>query len=223
MQLLGATDDIISYNLFAYCGNNPITGYDPEGTVDIGNIFKGGWWMAVGVTAMVVGVSVLTCGVAAPAMLAIAGVTIAAGAATTVNGVSELGEAATGHNFVLENAFKNDKKAYDIYAHSTAALAEIGTLICGGWLGANAPRISAYNNIENYQFTKTISDAKHAARAYNDSVLLKKMVIKYGEMTKDSFGYVFSAMGQMNNGNEKLWRLGVNITEQLVWHWGHGF
>ena len=41
-------------------------------------------------------------------------------------------------------------------------------------------------------------------------------------MSKDSFGYVFSAIGAVD-GKEKLWRLGVNIAKELVWHWGHGF
>ena len=29
--LLGANEDILAYNLFAYCGNNPVNGYDPSG------------------------------------------------------------------------------------------------------------------------------------------------------------------------------------------------
>lgn len=95
-------------------------------------------------------------------------------------------------------------------------------LVCGGWLKANVPRIKAYKNIENYQYTKTISDAKHMSRPYANSVLTQKEVIKYGKMTKDPFGYVFSTMGSVN-GKVKLWRLGVNIGEKLIWHWGHGF
>ncbi len=133
---LGANGDFINYNLFAYCGNNPVTGYDPNGTLDWGNLFKGSSWLAAGVTAIAVGVSVLTCGVAAPAMMAVAAVTVAAGAATAVNGVSELGEAATGHNFMRDDVFRGNAKAYNIYVHTTAAVAEIGTMVCGGWLKA---------------------------------------------------------------------------------------
>ena len=33
--LLGANGDLISYNLFTYCSNNPVMGYDPSGC---------GWW-----------------------------------------------------------------------------------------------------------------------------------------------------------------------------------
>lgn len=86
----------------------------------------------------------------------------------------------------------------------------------------NAPRIKAYNNIQNYNYTDTISDVTHMSRPYANSVLTQKQVIKYGKMTKDSFGYVFSAMGSVN-GKEKLWRLGINTAKGLVWHWGHGF
>ena len=37
---LGAEDEILGYNLFAYCGNNPVMGYDPEGTWSWGKIRK---------------------------------------------------------------------------------------------------------------------------------------------------------------------------------------
>lgn len=222
MSYLGADGDFISYNLYAFCENNPVTGYDPAGTFNWGNLFRGSSWLAIGVTAIAVGVSVLTCGVAAPAMMAVAGVTVAAGAATAVNGVSELGEAVTGHNFMRDDVFAGNSNAYNTYAISTAAVSHIGTIACGGWLKANKPRIEAYNNIENYQYTKTISDANHMSRPYANSVITQKNVIKFGKMTKDSFGHVFSATGSLN-GEEKLWRLGVNTQKKLVWHWGHGF
>ena len=203
---------LTSYNLFAYCGNNPVMGYDPYGTFDWSSFGKGAGWLAIGITAICVGVSVLTYGVAAPAMMAVAAVTVTAGALTAVNGVSELGEAATGHNFVRDDVFRGNEKAYDVYSNTTAAVAEIGTAICGGWTAKNAPRIKAYNNIQNYNYTDTISDVTHMSRPYANSVLTQKQVIKYGKMTKDSFGYVFSAMGSVN-GKEKLWRLGINTAK----------
>ena len=115
---------LTSYNLFAYCGNNPVMGYDPYGTFDWSSLGKGAGWLAIGITAICVGVSVLTCGVAAPAMMAVAAVTVTAGALTAVNGVSELGEAATGHNFVRDDVFRGNEKAYDVYSNTTAAVAE---------------------------------------------------------------------------------------------------
>lgn len=113
-----------------------------------------------------------------------AAVTVTAGALTAVNGVSELGEAATGHNFVRDDVFRGNEKAYDVYSNTTAAVAEIGTAICGGWTAKNAPRIKAYNNIQNYNYTDTISDVTHMSRPYANSVLTQKQVIKYGKMTK---------------------------------------
>ena len=176
---LGTGSNLTGYNLFVYCGNNPVTGYDPAGTLDWGNLFKGSGWLAVGVTAIVVGVSVLTCGVAVPAIMAVAAVTVAAGAATAVNGVSELGEATTGHNFMRDDVFRGNAKASNTYAHTTAAVAEIGTMVCGGWLKVNAPRIEAYNNVQNYTYAD--GAAKHVGeRSYYDSTLLKKEIIKYG-------------------------------------------
>ena len=220
--LLSTGQSVLGHNAYAYCGNNPVMGYDPYGTFDWSSFGKGAGWLAIGITAICVGVSVLTCGVAAPAMMAVAAVTVTAGALTAVNGVSELGEAATGHNFVRDDVFRGNEKAYDVYSNTTAAVAEIGTAICGGWTAKNAPRIKAYNNIQNYNYTDTISDVTHMSRPYANSVLTQKQVIKYGKMTKDSFGYVFSAMGSVN-GKEKLWRLGINTAKGLVWHWGHGF
>ena len=220
--LLSTGQGVLGHNAYAYCGNNPVMGYDPYGTFDWSSFGKGAGWLAIGITAICVGVSVLTCGVAAPAMMAVAAVTVTAGALTAVNGVSELGEAATGHNFVRDDVFRGNEKAYDVYSNTTAAVAEIGTAICGGWTAKNAPRIKAYNNIQNYNYTDTISDVTHMSRPYANSVLTQKQVIKYVKMTKDSFGYVFSAMGSVN-GKEKLWRLGINTAKGLVWHWGHGF
>lgn len=155
-------------------------------------------------------------------MLAVAAITLTAGVATTVNGISEVGEAATGHNFMRDDVFQGNVTAYNAYTYTTAAVAQIGTAICGGWSAQNAPRIKAYNNIENYNYTDTISDATHMNRPYANSVLMQQQVIKYGKMSKDSFGHVFSAIGAVD-GKEKLWRLGVNIAKELVWHWGHGF
>lgn len=150
MSYLGAEGDFISYNLYAFCGNNPVTGYDPAGTFNWGNLFRGSSWLTIGVTAIAVGVSVLTCGVAAPAMMAVAGVTVAAGAATIVNGVSELGEAVTGHNFMRDDVFAGNSNAYNTYAISTAAVSHIGTIACGGWLKANKPRINTYKSMDTY-------------------------------------------------------------------------
>ena len=215
-------DSVQGKNLYQYCFNNPVNMEDEDG----------GWpkwvtginWLATGVTAVCIGISVLTCGVASPVMMAVATTTVVAGTATAVNGAAEIQESVTSKNFVKDKIFKGNEKAYNVYANTTAIVAELGSSVSGAWLVKNKPRIKAYNNIENYKYTKTISDAKHMKRKYNNSVLMQKQIIKYGKMAEDEFGngYVFSAKGYVN-GKERLWRLGVNVLEETVWHFGHGF
>ena len=215
-------DSVQGKNLYQYCFNNPVNMEDEDG----------GWpkwvtginWLATGVTAVCIGISVLTCGVASPVMMAVAATTVVAGTATAVNGAAEIQESVTSKNFVKDKIFKGNEKAYNVYANTTAIVAELGSSVSGAWLVKNKPRIKAYNNIENYKYTKTISDAKHMKRKYNNSVLMQKQIIKYGKMAEDEFGngYVFSAKGYVN-GKERLWRLGVNVLEETVWHFGHGF
>ena len=49
---LGADGTVISYNLFAYCGNNPVMGYDPGGMLDWGVIIDWG----INVFATIIGI-----------------------------------------------------------------------------------------------------------------------------------------------------------------------
>ncbi len=222
------SDDFIGTNLFAYCGNNPVIGYDPCGTFDWSSFGKGVSWLAIGVTAICVGVSVLTCGVAAPAMAAIAAATVAAGTLTAVNGAAEIGAAATGYNFMKNGVFGGNEKAYNLYSHATAAAAEIGMAICGGWAAKNAPRIEAYNNIQNYTYGK--SAAKHMGeRSYYNSTLIQKQIIKYGSMTREGRGvYTFRIDGDAFYGlnlpsyayrsQSGVWELTVINARDLIGH-----
>ena len=138
-RISGIGGSIQGYNMFAYCMNNPVNMSDPTGNwPSWSNLLKGSAWLAVGITAVCVGVSVLTCGVATPAMMAVAAVTVGSGALTAVNGVAEIGEAFTGYNVVRDTVFSGNQKAYDIYANTTAAVAEVGTAVCGGWLKSSS-------------------------------------------------------------------------------------
>ena len=220
---LGADGTPLGYNLFAYCKNKPVMGYDPSGAFDWGSLAQGGGWLATGVAALVVGVSVLTCGVAAPAMMAVAAITVAAGAATAVNGVSEIGEAFTGYNAVRDGVFQGNSTAYNVYAYSTAAVAQVGAAICGGWMAKNAPRIEAYNNIQNYEYGN--SAARHIGqRSYYDSTLLQKQIIKYGNMTNEGNGvYTFRISGSSFNAvqqsmHQGTWELTVINSMKLIGH-----
>ena len=138
-QISGVGGDIVGCNMFAYCMNNPVNMSDPSGNwPGWSNLLKGSAWLAVGITAVCIGVSVITCGVAAPAMVAVAAVTAGAGALTAINGVAEIGEAFTGYNVVRDTVCSGNQKAYDIYANITAAVAEVGTAVCGGWLKSSS-------------------------------------------------------------------------------------
>ena len=63
--------------MFAYCGNNPVTGYDPTGEWDWGGFLVG---LAIAVASVVaVAVSVVTCGAATPLVTGIAAPALATG------------------------------------------------------------------------------------------------------------------------------------------------
>ena len=220
---LGADGTPLSYNLFAYCKNNPVMGYDPSGTFDWGSLAQGGGWLATGIAALVVGVSVLTCGVATPLMVGVALATAGAGALTVANGASEIGEAFTGYNVMRDGVFQGNATAYNAYAYSTAAVAQVGTAICGGWSAKNAPRIEAYNNIQNYKYAD--GAAKHIGqRSYYDSTLLQKQIIKYGSMTSEGNGvYTFRVAGSSFNVARQLmhqgtWELTTINSMKLIGH-----
>ena len=133
ISYLGENQDLDSYNLYAYCGNNPVMGYDPMGTWNWGTFFSGVNLLAVGVTAIAVAATVLSCGAAAPLMVAVAAVTVVAGAATAVNGVAEIVEAGTDYNFVRDGLMGGNEEAYETYKTTTQLVAEIGTMIVGGY------------------------------------------------------------------------------------------
>ena len=117
-------------NLFAYCGNNPITGYDPTGNFDFNKLIGGICLVLVGVAAVAaVAVSVASCGAAAaPASMAlIEAATAVAGYVTAVNGVSEIVESATGENPVRTIIFRGNREAYEDVTQIMAWIASAGT------------------------------------------------------------------------------------------------
>ena len=124
---LGAGGALLGYNLFAYCGNNPVMGYDPEGTVN----WKG-FWCGVGITAIGAGIIVATvltggtalavgAGIAAGVAVTGSGALITCGAATEepivfdVSGTNDATDVKTGYSFVLD--FDSDSLIVDVYQH----------------------------------------------------------------------------------------------------------
>ena len=138
---LAVDGDVISYNLFAYCGNNPVMGSDPTGEWDWGTFLNGASLIATGAMAIAAAATVLTCGAAAPLMVAVATVTASAGVLTVANGAAEVTESVTGYNVIRDGAFGGDEAAYNTYRDSTKFIAEVGTSICGAYYSAKSGNV----------------------------------------------------------------------------------
>jgi len=105
---------------------------------------SGGWkgWTLIGgigrvlsgVIAVVVGAALLIGGGPVGWMI-VAGVTVGAGVLTTVNGAADIGEYATGYNFMRDGLFNDvlgwSDTAYNWYAGITEGVAIAGSLACG--------------------------------------------------------------------------------------------
>jgi len=126
---------LTSYNLFAYCGNNPVMGYDPYGTFDFWGFAKGVGRIVTGIAAVAAGVAVCVAG--APFLTTIAAVaTIATGALTIINGAADIQQSITGDNFVRDTVFNGNQADYDVYSRATEMAAVIGTAICGKYVSS---------------------------------------------------------------------------------------
>ena len=225
-------ETINGLNLYAYCLNNPIIYSDPYGTWSWSSFWRGLGYIITGVGAIVAGALVMASGVALVPMLIAAGVTIGAGALTTINGAAEIGEAIGGYNYMKDGVFGGNATAYNIYAGITDGIAMIGFIICGAWLKVNAPRIQAYKNIASYEFSGTLSKSDHLARSYQQSTLLQKNIIKFGKMVKETPGrYRFTIDGSFSIGwvsygigksvqHPVMWKIVVDITKQIIYHAG---
>ncbi len=197
-------------NLYCYCNNDPVNMVDPSGHDWEWNTFwKGVGYLFTGVGAIVAGALVIASGVATWPMLLVAGVTIGAGALTTINGVSEVVDAGTGYNFVKDSMFGGNSSVYNTYETITGTVATLGSLVCGGWYRYNMPRIQAYNNISSYDYGK--SAGQHLGeRSYYNSMLLKKQIIKYGKMFNEGKGvFTFKIGGTSFNAVTQLYHLGT--------------
>ena len=133
ISYLGANGDLIGYNLYAYCSNNPVMGYDPYGTFDLWGFVKGVGRIVTGIAAVAAGVAVCVAG-APIAIIAVATVTIAAGVLTTANGAADIQQSASGDNFARDMVFGGNQTAYDIYSGVVDTIAIVGTAICGNYL-----------------------------------------------------------------------------------------
>ena len=129
-----------------------ISGYAPEWLVSIGRV-------ATGIFAVAMSIAVFTSGVALAPMIIVAAITLAAGGLTVVNGIADIQQSISGNNFERDWLFNGDQRNYNLYAGVTEVAAIIGSIVCGGWLKLNQPRIQAYKNVGSYDFSGTLSKA----------------------------------------------------------------
>ena len=127
---LGADGTLTGYNLYSYCGNNPVMGYDPYGEWNWNTFFSGADLLMIGIGAISIAAAVVTCG-ASLAVTAVAGVTFIAGTMTAVNGVAEIVEAGTDYNFVRDGMYGGDAEFYEATKTVAKVTAEIGTTFLG--------------------------------------------------------------------------------------------
>ena len=214
-------------NLYVYCLNNPIMYTDSSGhSCEWNSFWQGVGYLITGIGAIVAGALVIASGVATWPMLLVAGITIGAGALTTINGIAEVGYLAFGYNFMEDGLFGGNVAAYNTYASITGTIATIGSTICGAWYKYNTPRIQAYKNVGSAEFPGNYYVNKINDRPYFDSTLTQKNIIKYGKMTKTigkngKLFYSFTAKGSSiikGVGNEGIYELTLTSDYKLIWH-----
>ena len=140
--------------------------------------------------------------------------------------------AGTGYNFVEDTIFGGNSSAYNTYATIIGTTSTIGSFVCGGWYKYNTPRIQAYKNIGNYNFSGTLSDLTHLDRPYQHSTLLQRNIIKYGKMVKEpsgmfnftidgacKIGWVSHGIGNVGS-HPVTWTLVLDIGKQIILHAG---
>ena len=150
VSYLGADGKFTSYNLYTYCGNNPIMYADPSGHVAISTLILCGLALvgmgltiggvatdnnimtAIGLTmvavpALISGVGAIATG--ATYLSIIGGITAFAGIGSGFFATTEYIEAFTGKNWIIDLGLSEGW--YNGLLLATAAVATLGTLSCG--------------------------------------------------------------------------------------------
>ena len=119
---------VLDSNMFAYCGNNPVMGYDPTGHFNWGKLFNGASLLAVGIVACAAAVTVVSGGACTPLLVA-ACATFVAGGMTVLNGAAEVVESFTDYNFMRDGVMGGNEELYEAQKEFLSTTAEIGTAV----------------------------------------------------------------------------------------------
>ena len=152
VECLGTEGELISYNLFAYCLNNPENRTDVNGNWSLPNWAK----VAIGAVATVaaVAVTVATGGAAAPVLIGVAASTMGGAAVSAVN-----------HRFTTGSWEGAGKAALDGAADGfmTGGLCALGGSVVGGAVRTikNAKAGITIGKVGTYERVAELADVRH--------------------------------------------------------------
>ena len=183
-----------------------------------------------GVQTIATGVSLLAYG---PVGWVLGGAAIVLVAVNIAFGTAELQQHFTGNNWINDIGITGGLYT-GLYVGSSIASSVVS--IGGNYYKTtmHGQRAFALQNVKKFGYTDTVSQhmmdsgyfgKKYGStgittkgapeiRPYTNSLWAQKTVIKYGVMTADDFGWVFTYDG---------YRLGINNARRLIWHFGQGF
>ena len=127
-SFISTDSGVLGSNMFAYCGNNPVMGYDPTGHFNWGKLFNGASLLAVGIVACAAAVTVVSGGACTPLLVA-ACATFVAGGMTVLNGAAEVVESFTDYNFMRDGVMGGNEELYEAQKEFFSTTAEIGTAV----------------------------------------------------------------------------------------------
>ena len=160
---VNANGDILGYNMFAYCSNNPVNRIDPTGEE---------WWhWAIG-AAVVIGcaaLTVATCGgfaAAAGAVCAVASGVAAATTASTVAAAAFIGSATVyGTAVIAAAATSNSVEEFNDKGDWSVVISTAIAAVAGGFSGYIMSKEQAYQgSIDDETFLPDSFYSKHAPR-----------------------------------------------------------
>lgn len=190
IQIADIGGELLGYNMFAYCMNNPVNRCDATGNwPNWGKMASGASLLAIGLVACAAAATVVSGGACTPLLVA-ACVTFVAGGMTVLNGVAEITESVTDYNYMRDGVYGGNEEAYELQKEIFKTTAEIGTAVIS--MGSSNPKLcfvagtlvcieAGYKAIEEI----TSGDYVWAWDEKTGDVSLKKVVETYINETEE--------------------------------------